>query len=73
MLVRLRAGATLAVDVVGDESVVTSPRSGGTFSLFPSPSRTVIDRRGRFGFGVGSGVGGSHVELATDGEEGSDW
>jgi hypothetical protein len=73
VLVRLNAGAVLAgVVVVGDESVVTSPRNGGTFSLLPSPSRPVADMRGRFGFGVGSGVGGPHVELATVGDEVSD-
>lgn len=60
------------MEVVGDGSVITSARNGGTFSLLPSPSRPVMDMRGRFGFGVDSGVGGAHVELATGGDEVSD-
>jgi hypothetical protein len=35
---------------------IESVLNGGTFSLFPSPSRAVIEVRGRLGLGVLSGV-----------------
>lgn len=56
VLVRRRALIALA-DVGGDSMAI----SGGTFSLFPSPSTQFADVRGRFGFGVGSGVGGATI------------
>lgn len=63
MLVRLSGGEVpLLVD--GDESpLAISPRKGGTFSLFPSPSKPVSVTLGRFGLGVWSGVGGSQTML----------
>jgi hypothetical protein len=51
VVVRLRRIA------LGDGGDATdSVLKGGTFSLLPSPSRAVIEVRGRFGFGVLSGV-----------------
>ena len=61
VLVRLSEGLPL---VDADESpLAISPRKGGTFSLFPSPSKPVSDTLGRFGLGVWSGVGGSQAVL----------
>lgn len=63
MLVRLSEGEGLLL-IDGDESpLAISPRKGGTFSLFPSPSKPVSDTLGRLGLGVWSGVGGSHSVL----------
>lgn len=63
VLVRLSEGEGLLLVDADESPLAISPRKGGTFSLFPSPSKPVSDTLGRFGLGVWSGVGGSQVVL----------